>query len=161
MASTLVAGADAATFEILKLPGPKDFARDKNQVYLHGMLVSGAHPESFRKLDVPGGLSVPGGGNYYYRDSQRVFIYPYSLGGFIKMLVDSDPESFRVIGGGWSRDRTRVYLLSRWRGFGREIAKHIITVLAKFWEQTATLFISRNRNHGLPLIVTICSGTDG
>jgi hypothetical protein len=53
---------------------------------------------------------VPGGGNYYYRDSQRVFIYPYSLGGFIKMLVDSDPESFRVIGGGWSRDRTRVYL---------------------------------------------------
>ena len=109
---TIVAGADAATFEVLKLPGPKDFARDKNRVYLAGMVVSGAHPESFtfRKLNVRGGLRVPGGGNYYYRDSERVFVYPYSLGGFIKMLADSDPESFRVIGDGWSRDRTRVYL---------------------------------------------------
>jgi hypothetical protein len=120
---TLVAGADAATFEVLNLPGPiKDFARDKNRVYLAGMVVSGAHPESFtfRKLNVRGGLRVPGGGNYYYRDSERVFIYPKHpepLGrwycGFIKMLADSDPESFRVMGGGWSRDRNRVYLFEK------------------------------------------------
>src|SRR6516162_9476528 len=59
-----------------------------------------------------------------------------------------------------SRPETLIPL-SRWSGFGPEIAKHTIGALAKSWEQTATLFISRKRNHGLPLIATICSGTDG
>jgi len=113
----MVTNADAATFEVLKLPGPKNFARDKNHVYLFGLLVPSGHPESFRRFDIPGEPHMPRGANfYYYRDSERVFIYPYSLGGFITMLPDSDPESFRVITNGllrervgWSRDRTRVY----------------------------------------------------
>src|SRR5260370_42163587 len=40
--SNIVGGADAATCELLKL-APKDFARDKNQVYLERAVVSGAH----------------------------------------------------------------------------------------------------------------------
>jgi len=76
--------------------------------------------------------------------SERVFIYPYSLGGFIKMVPDSDPESFRVfetVGHGTagectcsrrgSRPETSIPL-SRWSDFGREIAKRTIGILAKF-----------------------------
>jgi hypothetical protein len=106
----LITNADAATFEVFKLPGPTGFARDKSRVYLYGLTVDGAHSESFRKLDIHGGIKVPGGGNYYYRDSEHVFVWPFSLGGFIHMLPDSDPEFFRVLTNGWSRDRTRVYL---------------------------------------------------
>jgi len=113
---TVIAGADAATFEALKLPGPEDFTRDKNHVYLHGILIPGAHPESFRRFNIPGEVHVPGGADfYYYRDSERVFFYPLSLGaaGFIAMLPDSDPESFRTITDGWSRDRIRVYIFDK------------------------------------------------
>jgi hypothetical protein len=111
----VITNADAATFEVLNLSGPGDFARDKNHVYLYGTVVRGAHPESFQRFRIPGEVHGFRGPNfYYYRDSERVFIYPYSLNLFIAMLDDSDPESFRVITNslGWARDRTRVYQLA-------------------------------------------------
>jgi DKNYY family len=114
----LITNADAATFKVLHLSGPPNFARDKNHVYLFGRLVAGAQPESFRRFAIPGEPHHPNGANfYYYRDSQHVFLYAFSLGGFITMLPDSDPASFKAITNGlllnrtgWSRDRTRVYL---------------------------------------------------
>jgi hypothetical protein len=109
----VLSNADAATFELMKLQGPPGFARDKNQVYLFGIPVTGAHPESFRRFKVPGEPHASHGANfYYYRDSERVFIYPYSLGAWINILPNSDPESFRIITNkiGWARDRMRVYL---------------------------------------------------
>ncbi len=124
----VLTNADAATFELLKFQGPPGFARDKNQVYLFGITVSGAHPESFRRFEIPGEPHAKRGANfYYYRDSKRVFIYPYSLGGWITMLPNSDPESFRIITNGslenrtgWSRDRTRVFLFD-WGFVPRDI----------------------------------------
>jgi hypothetical protein len=77
---TVVTNADAATFEVLKLQGPGEFARDKNHVYFYGILVPGAHPESFQRFKIPGEPHIHGGAQfYYYRDSERVFIYPYTL----------------------------------------------------------------------------------
>jgi hypothetical protein len=114
----VITNADAATFEVLNLSGPPSFARDKKHVYLFGLVVAGAHPESFRRFAIPGEPHNPNGANfYYYRDSEHVFLYAYSLGQFITMLPDSDPTSFKAITNGllldrtgWSRDLTRVYL---------------------------------------------------
>lgn len=145
MVRTLITNADAATFEMFKLAGPTDFARDKNHVYMYGEAVAGAQPDSFRRFAVPAEPHYPRGANfYYYRDAQHVFVYPFSNGGMIAMLPDSDPDSFSIITNGalldrtgWARDRSRVYLFDM--GFAPE---DIATFepLAKGWSRDSKAY---------------------
>lgn len=113
---TVLKGADAATFEVLKFSSR--FGRDKNHVYWGAMTIPDADPKSFQRFGI------------YYKDVNRVFILDVMLG--IVSIKDADPDTFRAIKEPWARDAKRVYFDKR--GFvPRDIAS--FKLLSFFWAQ--------------------------
>ncbi len=85
----VISEADAQTFEIL---GNDEYARDKNYVFYHGQIVSGADPGSF--IPIEGLFAVDKDRAYYSGDS----------------ITGSSSQDFKVLGGSYSADYKDVYL---------------------------------------------------
>lgn len=98
---TLVPGADAASFEVMKdidTHGYKhnSFGRDKDHVYFQDKTIPGADPMTFANL-----------GKEYWKDAKRVYIFDSMLA--VIPIPESDSASFEVLGDGWAVDSKRAY----------------------------------------------------
>lgn len=83
-----VDGADIRSFE--KLDGESGYARDKNQIYLHGRVIKGADPHSFVRLHA-----------YFSRDTYFIYYHGIRLSG--------DPVHFAFVDDHVQKDRRHVY----------------------------------------------------
>lgn len=84
-----VADADQGSF----VPMDKEFARDRNHVYLDARAIPGADPDTFVYL-----------GWYYGKDKNKVFRH-------LQEIEGADVETFRIVDGTkmWSRDKKDFY----------------------------------------------------
>lgn len=126
-----VVGADAKTFQVMpigKNASRQQFGRDKAHVYRESKRIEGADPNTFREFG-------PG----TYRDDTSVFRWVRFQ---ITQLPKSDPESFRKLDGGWSKDANRVFYENR--GFvPRDI--DLFEVLAGGWARDRVSIYYANR----------------
>lgn len=79
---------DNKTFKVLK---NKEFASDKNNVYLVGGIIKNAEPKSFHVLD-----------NRYSSDEDNVFLD-------YETVINADPETFKILDFPYSKDNKRIY----------------------------------------------------
>lgn len=79
---------DYETFKILK---NKDFATDKDNVYLFGSKIENADPKSFCVLD-----------NGYSADKTNVFLD-------YETVIDADPNTFKMLNFPYSKDHKKIY----------------------------------------------------
>ena len=87
---TPVAGADAASFHVLS---DKDYAADRNAVYLEGGKIDHADPATFQLMR-----------EGYARDAKRVFFVGKEISG-------ADSATFKLLArSSWSCDKTDVYI---------------------------------------------------
>lgn len=86
---TWIPDADAASFRILD---NKNFAVDRQRVYLQGKPIPDADPATFEVLHKMG----------YARDKNRVFLD-------CERVLSADPGTFRVLDFPYSRDANRVF----------------------------------------------------
>ena len=84
----IVKKADSKTFEILPR---KDFAKDKNHVYMSGIKLENADPATFKKLD-----------GMYAKDKNSVYVLWYKI-------READPATFQILNSGYSKDKNHVY----------------------------------------------------
>lgn len=81
-------GVDNETFTILK---DKEFATDKNNVYLVGEIIENAESKSFHVLD-----------NGYSTDKDNVFLDDATL-------INADPKTFKILDFPYSKDINSIY----------------------------------------------------
>ena len=81
-------GVDNETFTILK---DKEFATDKNNVYLFGEIIENAQSKSFYVLD-----------NGYSADKDNVFLD-------CATLINADPKTFKILDFPYSKDIKSIY----------------------------------------------------
>ena len=83
----VVDNADQTSFT----PINRDYAKDKNHVFVWNRIIEGADPITFVYL-----------GNDYSKDNHRVFFQA-------KEIKSADPNTFQIIEYGWSKDKNDAY----------------------------------------------------
>lgn len=87
--SVRIDGVDLASFKI----SDKWIAKDKNHVYMDGLLLAGADPATFEEV----------GNTLYYRDKSHVW-------NVRQLLPDADPATFEMMGNSpFCRDKSHVW----------------------------------------------------
>lgn len=81
--------ADVATFHVLE---NKAYARDKDQVWYQGQLVSTVDPATFELLN---------GGNYA-RDKDHIYLFTYPV-------INADPTTFEALKFPYARDANTIF----------------------------------------------------
>ncbi len=83
-----------------------DIAKDKNHMYQEGVIIEDADPNTFEEI-------TPEDGYRYWKDKNHVFFMFHEDSGFlsvsIKKVKNADPSTFISIGGGYWKDKDRVY----------------------------------------------------
>jgi hypothetical protein len=79
---------DNATFKILE---NKDYAKDKNHVYLNGEQIRNADPKTFHYLSED-----------YSADKNNVFLD-------LETIINADPKTFKILDFPYSKDSKKIY----------------------------------------------------
>ena len=144
---TKIEGADPKTFEFID--GTQSpwglvvtYAKDKNRVYYYDIVIEGADPESFEKLekwyvkdknhvynarnghqiyenyDAPTFVIL---GNWFVKDKDGVY-YQHNLSAEAIKIENADPGSFEILWGtDYLKDKNQVYYYQA-KGYGEDLA---------------------------------------
>lgn len=146
--------ADEATFEVLADP---EYARDKNHVWRHGLMLDGMDGGSYHLLS----------DTRYAVDRNGVYYKDY-------MIPGADPKTFEIIGHPYSRDRESVYCgnlemnVARPETFKRTAGNPgSVQSTSYYWsrENLARRFGDKFKNapvgNDTPIVISPGHGTDG